>query len=82
MLHIQAIVILPRKRNTQNRNTRQEVRYYGVDPGTTEPIPVLQTRFLYYGIDSNTTEPIAVLRDRFGYCRIDYGIQEESMREK
>ena len=42
-----------------------------IDPGTTEPIPVLQSRFRYYRVDSGNTKSILVLRSRFLYCGVD-----------
>ena len=46
-------------------------RYDGVDPGTTESIPVLRNRFRYYGADYGITESIPVLRNRFRYYGVD-----------
>ena len=64
-------------------HAQEQFRYYGVDSGTTESIPVLRSRFRYYWDD------FAILRSRFRYYRIDSDIaksitiwQSRSMGQK
>ena len=66
-------VILPGKRNTGDKAfpLQRRFRYYGVDSGITESLPVLRSRFRYYRVDSGNTKStfrsIPVLQNRFGY---------------